>query len=121
MRVDGLLPGYAPPGAAGFLGELFDELDAGCRGATGRLDLQARLFEVEVPFDAPSYLVADASFASEPEERRALGVQQLPSETLVRQGAFLVTVALFAAFVLPAVAGGEASAPVRGRDWLLSR
>src|SRR5215204_6989210 len=61
---------------------------------------------------APSYLVADASFASEPEERRALGVQQLPSETLVRQGAFLVTVALFAAFGLPAVAGGEASATV---------
>ena len=112
MRVDGLLPGYAPPGAAGFLGELFDELDAGCRGATKRLDLQPHVFEVEVALDAPSYLVADASFAPEPEERRALGAQQLPSETLVRQGAFLVTVALFAAFGLPAVAGGEASATV---------
>jgi hypothetical protein len=74
-------------------------------GTSGpRLDLQPRFFEVEVTLDASSHLVADASFAPEPEELRALGAQQLLPETLVRQGAFLVSVDLFAALSLLAVA-----------------
>src|SRR5215203_2304177 len=77
-----------------------------------RLDLQPRVFEVEVPFDASSHLVADVSFAPEPEERLTLGAEQFPSETLVCQGAFLVAVALFTAFGLPTMEGGEAPATV---------
>ena len=71
-----------------------------CRasGSSGsRLDLQSRVLEVEVPLDASPHLVADAPFAPEPEELRTLGTEQFPPETLVCQGAFLVTVALFTA------------------------
>src|ERR687897_1034563 len=57
-------------------------------GSSGlRLDLQSRILEVEVPFDASSHLVADAAFAPEPGERGTLGTQQFPRETLVCQGA----------------------------------
>ena len=74
------------------------------------LDLQPRVFEV--PLDASSHLVADTSFAPEPEELRTLDAKQLPPETLVCQGAFLVAVVLLTALCLLAVAGGEASTTV---------
>jgi hypothetical protein len=83
-------------------------------GASGPwLYLQPRFFEVEIPLDPASHLVADASFAPEPEELRALGAQQLLPEALVRQGAFLVAVDLFAALGLLAVASLMRLSPSR--------
>jgi hypothetical protein len=50
------------------------------RGYSARLDLAPRVFEVEVPLDAPPYLIADTSFAPEPQERCAFGTdpQRVP-------------------------------------------
>jgi hypothetical protein len=83
------------------------------RTAGAWLYLQPRFFEVEIPLDAVSHLVADASFAPEPEELRALGAQQLLPEALVLQGAFLVAVDLFAALGLLAVASLMRLSPSR--------
>jgi hypothetical protein len=68
------------------------------RGAVDRtavLDLKARVFKVEVPFDAPPrYVVQPAPVPQLEQLRRPLCVQRLPPETLACQRAFLIAIIL---------------------------
>src|ERR687883_426247 len=75
------------------------------------LDLEACIFEVEVPFDAASRFVTEAALISEFEHLSPLRAQQLSPETLICLCAFLVVVAvLFAVFGLSGEAGGKTTA-----------
>src|ERR687885_1344468 len=72
------------------------------------LDLEACIFEVEVPFDAASRFVTEAALISKFEHLSPLRAQQFSPETLICLCAFLVVVAvLFAVFGLSGEAGGK--------------